>query len=371
MRDNTRFIGLDVSKQTIAVAVAPGAGAPYFLRTIPNLPDAVVALVRELQQDGAELECCYEAGPTGVGLQRQLTSLGVPCLLAAPSLIPKAPGDRVKTDRRDALMLARLLRSGDLHPAYVPTPDDEALRDLTRARESAQSNATRTKNYLTKLLLRWGVVEPPEYKTRWTDQYWRWLRTLRFPNRTQMVVFAEAILAVEQASERVRRLDEELVLAVEVSPHAAVIQALQGLRGFALITAASVAAEIGDFRRFETPRQLMGYTGLGARESSSGSRRRRGSITRTGNTHLRHYLVEGAWHHRHPPRPSKTLANRRALLSPAVRLIVEHAEQRLCRRFQRLSYKKLSPVVAVAVARELAGFVWAVAQATYQEHEAA
>ena len=371
MRDNTRFVGLDVSKKEIAVAVAPGAGAPYFLRTIPNLPDAVTALVRELQQDGAELECCYEAGPTGVGLQRQLTSLGVPCLLVAPSLIPKAPGDRVKTDRRDALMLARLLRSGDLHPAYVPTPDDEALRDLTRARESAQFNATRARNYLTKLLLRWGVAEPAEYKTRWTQQYWQWLRALRFPNRMQMVVLTEAILAVEQANERVRRLDEELVSAAEASPHAPVIQALQGLRGVALVTAVSLVAELGDVRRFVTPRQVMGYSGLGPSESSSGGRQRRGHITRTGNTHLRHFLVEGAWHYRHPARPSKTLARRRAPLSPAIRLIVEHAEQRLCRRFRRLSYKKLSPVVAVAVARELAGFVWAVARASYQEQSLA
>jgi len=371
MRDNTRFVGLDVSRRSIAVAVAPDAGEPYFLRTIPNLPDAVESLITDLRRDSKSVVSCYEAGPTGLGLQRQLTHLGVACLLVAPSLIPHAPADHVKTDRKDALKLARMLRAGDLVAAYVPTPDDEELRDLCRAREAAQFHATRAKNVLAKLLMRWGIEAPADCPNRWTIRYWRWLRSLRLPSQLRMVVLTEAILTLEQAQERVRRLEQELAPAVARSPHAPVIEALQGLHGFGLITAASIIAELGDLRRFHSPRQLMGYTGLGVRESSSGTRRRRGSITRAGNAHLRHYLVEAAWHYRHPARTSPALARRRDHLSPALRLITEHAHLRLSKRFHRLSYKKPTPVVAVAVARELAGFLWAIAHACYDESQSA
>jgi transposase len=338
---------------------------------VPNTPESVATLVRRLRKSGKRLACCYEAGSGGLVLYRQLIKLDVDCLLAAPSCIPTAPGDRVKTDRRDALKLARLLRSGDLEPAYTPSLEDEALRDVTRTREWAVRLASQAKNRLGKLLLRWGVDPPPAYKKRWTKQYWTWLRTLHFEGARQDVFF-EHMLSIIQADQRVVRCDQSLSRAAAASPHAGLSRAFQVFRGVKEVTSASLVAELGDLRRFPTPRPLMGYSGLGPSERSSGTRVRRGHITRVGNAHFRYLLVETAWHYLHPPRPSATLAARRRDLPAEYIRIAEQAEQRLHRRFRRLIHhnQKLKTVAAAAVARELAGFIWALANA-YRTNEAA
>lgn len=366
MQDGTRFVGLDVSRREIVVAVAEGSGGePQSFGKIENTPEAVTRLVRSLRKGGKRLACCYEAGSGGLVLYRQLSKfVDVDCLVAAPSLIPRAPGERVKTDRRDALKLARLLRSGDLEPAYTPSEEDETLRDVTRMREWAVFDASRAKNRLGKLLLRWGIEPPPTFKKRWTRQYWDWLRTLRF-DEIKHPIFTEHVHAIIAADERVRRCEELVKKAAACSQHAGLIRVLQVFRGVGEITATSLVAELGDLGRFPTPRLLMGYSGLTASEHSSGPRIRRGSITRTGNAHVRYFLVETAWHYLHEPRPSKALAARRRHLPAEYVLIAEQAEQRLHRRFRRLVHhnNKLKTVAAAAVARELAGFLWAVAYA--------
>jgi transposase len=373
MQDGTRFVGLDVSRREIAVAVAAGSGGePESFGKIANTPEAITLLVRALRRGGKHLVCCYEAGAGGLVLYRQLTSFAdVECLVAAPSLIPRAPGERVKTDRRDALKLARLLRSGDLVPAYTPCEEEETLRDITRMREWAVFDASRAKNRLGKLLLRWGIEPPPTFKKRWTKQYWNWLRTLRFDDLRQPI-FTEHVYAVVAGDERVRRCEELVKRAAAQSQYADLIKVLQVFRGVAGITATSLVAEMGDFGRFPAARFAMGYSGLTAREHSSGPRVRRGSITRVGNAHLRYLLVETAWHYLHEPRPSKALAARRRHLPGEYVAIAEQAEQRLHRRFRRLVHhnNKLKTVAAVAVGRELIGFIWALAYA-YRTREAA
>ena len=361
MRDDTRFVGLDVSKNTVAVAIAPGVGEPYDWHTIPNTRDAVAKMVETLRMDGSGLAVCYEAGPTGLVLLRQLQGLGVSCLLAAPSLIPVAPGEKVKTDRKDALKLARMLRSDDLVSVYIPSEIDEDLRDLARFRATAQHDATRHKNVITKQLMRWGIVEPSECKTRWTQKYWRWLRTLRLRSPSRMLLLSEAIGTLEGVIERVKRLDQALEQAAESSPHARLVEVLQGFRGIKFLTAVSLVAELGDLGHFPSARSVMGYSGLGSREDSSGKRRRRGAITKSGNAHLRHRLLESSWQYQHTPRVTATLAKRREALLPAELAIVRRADLRLCRRFHRLSYRKPKPVAVTAVAREFIGFIWALA----------
>ena len=344
----SKFVGLDVHKATIAVAVARGDGAAESLGTIPNDPDAVVKLVRRLgAEDGL---WCYEAGPCGYELQRLLSELGVNCIVVAPSLIPTKPGDRVKTDRRDALKLTRLLRSGDLTAVWVP--------------DAAQEDLTRVKHRLTKLLLRLGVRAPA---TAWSKAYRRWLDALTLPQPVQQVVLDETRLAVAQAEQRVERLTAAITESASQVAQAAPIGAWQSLRGIRLTTAAMLAAEIGDVTRFRSPRQLMAYAGIVPSEHSSGGSQRRGRITKTGNAHLRFALVEAAWHYRHGPRLSKALKARQQGQPAEVLAIAERAQRRLNSRYRHLVARKTKQQAVVAVARELLGFIWAIAWAVHPD----
>ena len=357
------FVGLDVHKETIAVAVADGRGGePRARATIPNAPEAVGKLLRALGP-AARLRVCYEAGPCGYGLHRQLTGLGVACAVVAPSLVPTKPGDRVKTDRRDALKLARLHRAGELTAVWVPDEAHEALRDLTRARAAAVAEVHRCRQRLGKFLLRLGL-RPPAGVAPWTVRHRDWLDGLRLPQPAQHLVLTEALHGLDQAAARLDRLEAAVAEAAQAGPHAPLVGALQSLRGVGPVTAATLVAELGDLRRFATARQLMAYAGLVPSEHSSGGRTRRGGITKTGNAHVRRVLVEAAWHYRHPPRIGRDL-RRRQRGQPAAAVEAAWAAQgRLNRRYWRLVGRgKLTQEAAVAVARELVGFVWAVARA--------
>ena len=294
-------------------------------------------------------------------LCRQLRELGARCLVAAPSKIEKAPGERVKTDRRDALKLVRLLRRGDLCEVWVLSPEQEAFRDLTRARTAAKRDQQRTRNRITKLLLRLGVKEPTAIN-RWTIRYRQWLSELCLDQPGQQVVLNELRLTLEEATHRLERLLQHLKAACKTHPQADLIRALQTLRGVALITAATTVAELGDPARFPAARRLMGYVGYSLNEHSSGQRVHRGGLAKTGNAHFRHTLGEAAWHQARPVKVGKTLQQRRLGQPPSVVAIAEKADKRLNARYWRLVHLgKLPQVAAVAVSRELTGFIWAIA----------
>jgi len=366
MKKPTRFLGLDVHADTIAAAVAePGrSGEVRSLGTIPNTFDALAKLVRKLGVEG--LEACYEAGPTGYAVYWQLTKLGVPCMVVAPTLVPVKAGDRVKTDRRDALKLARLLRGGDLTAVWVPDAEHEALRDLVRAREAAKKDQLRARHRLSKFLLRRGVRRDVATRT-WGVLHWTWIKSLHFDNGAQEATFVDYVTEVEHASDRIARLEKAIDIAAADAPPQmrAVIDALQSLRGIAKLTAVSVVAELGELSRFTHPRQLMGYSGLVPSEHSSGQSTRRSGITKTGNAHLRRVLVESAWTYRSRPNIGPRLKARQQNATEDVKAIAWKAQHRLCTRYRRLSARgKPSGQVAVAIARELLGFIWAIGMKT-------
>jgi transposase len=321
----------------------------------------VVQLIRKLTGRYAKLHFCYEAGPTGYGLYRQIRELGHECTVVAPSLIPKKPGERIKTNRRDAVTLARLLRAGELTPVWVPDATHEAVRDLVRAREAAAQDLRRKRQQLLSFLLRHGRIF--EGRKHWTMAHRRWLADQRFDHPAQQIVFQDAIDAIADAVARLQRLEEQLVAIVPSWSMAPVVEAYQAMRGASFLVAVTVAAEIGDLRRFDNPRQLMGFLGLVPRERSTGESVRRAGLTLAGNRRARRVLVEAAWSYRHPARVSQTLRMRLEGLPKPVRDIAWKAQLRLCRRYRRLSAagKKL-PVVIAAVAREIAAFLWAIAR---------
>lgn len=362
MNDTTKFVGLDVSKNTIAVAIADaGRDAPRFWGTIPHTVENVRKLMRKLGPSD-HLRVCYEAGPTGYPLYRLLLSLGISCDIIAPSLIPQRPGERVKTDRRDALRLAQLYRAGELTSIYVPTEADEALRDLVRCREDAKEDELRTRQRLSKFLLR-HELRPPQGVKRQTKKYREWLDTLKFSQDTLRVVFREYYHQLKEMELRVQRLEDEIYTQSIQGVHAPMIQALQCLKGVALITAIGIVAEIGSFHRFRTPGQLMAYAGLVPSEYSSGERRNQGGITKTGNRHIRHLLVEAGWSYRYSPAVKGDLKKRQVGSSPAVQLISWKAQNRLHKKFYRLLARgKESHKAVTAVARELLGFIWAISR---------
>ena len=356
------WVGLDVHKVTIAVAVAKGEEVPHSLGTIPNDPDAIAKLMRKLGPS-ARLRVCYEAGPCGYVLYRQLTAMGIDCAVVAPTLVPVRAGDRVKTDRRDALKLARLLRSGELTAVAVPDEAHEALRDLVRAREAAHKDLRRARHRLQKFLLRQGHRCPLRTKA-WGVRYLAWVSGLRFAHAAQSVVHREYLAEVERLAARRTRLDRELEVALAQAPAAiqTVVRALQVLRGVAFVTAVTAVAEVGQFRRFTRARQLMAYSGLVPRESSSGDTVWRGAITKTGNAHLRRVLIEAAWQYRHQPRAGITIRQRRKGQAAALGAIAEKADHRLHLRYRRLLARgKSKGKVVTAIGRELLGFLWAVA----------
>jgi transposase len=352
-----RFVGLDVHQETISVAVAEeGQAAARFVATIPNEPKAVRQLLRRLGS-AKQLRCGYEAGPCGFAPYRHLTELGISCQVVAPVGLPGKAGDRVKTDRRDALKLALGLRAGALTPIWVPSPDDEALRDLVRAREDAHQDLLRQRHRLSKLLLRQGIRAPMK---AWSHKHRAWLATLAWPHRAQQVTFDDYQLALDQATDRTARLDRQLLEVAGESRFAAIVAALQALYGVGFVTAITVATEVQDFRRFR-PRPLMGYSGVCPSEHSSGGSHRRGPITRAGNAHLRRVLVEAAWHYRFRRKDSPRRRREEAQLPEWLRAIARRAEERLSGRFARLTARELPPQKTVlAVARELLGFLWAI-----------
>lgn len=368
MTDSIKFIGLDVHQETISMAVADLGGDIREFGRIRNQPSDVAKVMRRLGPSD-KLFCCYEAGPCGYVLYRQLQQLHISCVVVAPSLTPIRPGDRVKTDRRDALKLARLLRSGELTPVWVPDEEHEALRDLTRAREAAVTEQTRARHRLSKLLLRLGIGRP-EGMGAWSKRHHQWLATLQLAQPARRIVFEEALLALDQAEQRVLRLSKALEQLATTSTYAAVIGALQALRGVALVTAASLVAELGDLTRFRTARQAMAYVAVTPSESSSGNRQHRGGITKSGNRHARWILVEASWHYRHRPAGGGVLAKRRVGQPPAVVALARKAETRLNRRFTHLLARgKNRQQAVVAVSRELVGFVWAIGQAVPGQHQ--
>ena len=361
MRKNIRFIGLDVHGETIAVGVAEPGGEVRSLGVVPNRPESVRKLVKKLGP-ASSLRACYEAGPCGYVLYWQLTQMGVHCDVVAPTLVPIKSGERVKTDRRDALKLARSYRSGDLTPVWVPDRDHEALRDLVRAREAAKKDQLRARHRLQKLLLRRGL-RPPEKMKSWTMQHLAWIRSLHLQPPALEATLLDYLSEVDHAGERIKRLERALDQAIAAAPPAirAVIDGLQALRGIARISAATIVAEVGMLSRFPRPKQLMGYTGAVSREHSSGDRIRRGAITKTGNAHLRRILVEAAWSYRYRPAVGRQLRARQAKQSAEVKEISWKAQHRLHYRYARLAGRgKPKQQVVTAVARELAGFIWAV-----------
>jgi transposase len=358
------YVALDTSKLHNAVALAEGGrgGEIRYLGEIENTSLATAKLVRKLSRKYGKLTFCYEAGPTGYGLYRQLTSLGHECIVAAPSLIPRKPGDRVKTNRLDALSLARQLRGGDLTAVWVPDGRHEAVRDLTRARQAASEDLRAKRQQVSALLLRLGRVYPG--KTSWGKAHANWLAGQKLEHLEQRIALEELLVAVRQAGERIRRLEQAIAEAVPNWSLAGVVTALMALRGIDFIAATTLLAEIGDVTRFATPRELMGYLGLVPSERSTGERVWRGGITKTGNRRARRILVESAWSYRHPPRVGQAKLAKLEAAPPAVRDIAWKAQSRLSARYRALKRAgKLDVVAITAVARELAAFVWAAARA--------
>lgn len=359
MEKGITYVGLDAHKEAINVAMLlPGESRPVEWQT-SNDAAAVRRLVRKVRRAaGGEVRFCYEAGPCGYALQRWIRAMEVVCVVVAPSLIPRKPGERVKTDRRDARKLAELFRAGLLTEVHPPTEEDEAVRDLCRAREDAHGDLVRSRHRLSKLLLRRGWAWTGG-KKMWGQGHRLWLRSLRFDHKEDQWVLDDYLLAVEHLDERLRALDTQIEQVSQDPRYASVVGALRCFRGIDTLTAMSLVAELHDFMRFETARGLMAYLGLVPSEHSSGGKEHRGAITKTGNRHVRRLLIEAAWHYRH--RPSTLSLTKRRQGQPArIVAIADKAMQRLHRRFNRMLERgKPRPKVAVAIARELTGFVWA------------
>lgn len=362
MKEFSKYVGLDVHKETIAVSVAESNGGEVrYLGEIVNTPEALDKLVRQLRKGEATLSFCYEAGPCGYGMYRQLTDLGWDCQVVAPSLIPKKAGDRVKTDRRDSLMLARLHRAGELTAVWVPDDEQEALRDLTRAREDMKHLQRQAKQRLLAFLLRHG--KRYDGKSRWTQAHYRWLETVKLGQPVQQIVFQEYVDTIKAMDKRVVTFDTQIESAAEKSVFWPVIEGLMALRGVNLLTATTIVAEIGNMKRFASAPQLMAYLGVVPSEHSSGGSKSRGGITKTGNGHVRRVLVEAAWTYRHAARKTATLQRRAEKAPAAVQDIAWRAQKRLCGRYKLLEGRgKLKVQVCTAIARELAGFIWAIGQ---------
>jgi transposase len=362
-KNTTVFVGLDVHKDSISVAHCEEGlrNEPVFVGPIGTRQCDIDKLLRRLHGKAARLVFAYEAGPCGYVLHRYLASKGEECLVVAPSLIPRRPGDRVKTDRRDAIQLARLLRSGDLNPVYVPTVQDEAIRDLCRARQDAVVDVKSAKHRLKSFLLRLGLHYVG--RANWNDAHRRYLSRLVCPTPAQQIVFQEYIRAIDQHAERIGRIEEQLQEFTASWRLRPVVESLQALRGVQELTALTVVAELGDITRFDSPRQLAAFVGVNPSEYSSGDARRQGRITKAGNTHARRALVEGAWAYRFPAKVSPHIRKRLEKLPQPIQDIAWKAQVRLCKRFRCLSSRGKNPnVVVTAIARELAAFMWAIAR---------
>jgi transposase len=358
------FVAFDTSKLRNAVAIAESGrdGEVRSFGDIENSPAATARLVKKLAGKYRRLTFCYEAGPTGYGLYRQIKRLGHDCLVVAPSLIPKKPGERVKTNRRDALSLARLLRAGELTAVWVPDRHHEAMRDLSRARETAMLDLRKKRQQTSAFLLRQGR-HYDETKQTWTKGHLVWLTSQKFEYPEERLVFEEMLLAMRQAQERLERLEQAIRVAVPDWSLAELVTALMAMRGLDLISATTFLAEIGDLSRFQTAGELMSYLGLVPSEDSTGDTVKRGPITKAGNRRARRMLVECSWTYQHPPRVGRAKQQKVDAAPEAVREIAWKAQCRLCGRYRILVRRgKLKTVAVTAVARELAGFIWAIAR---------
>jgi transposase len=357
----TTYVGIDAHKKDLFIAMLMDTQAVPVTWTVPNEPNAVRRLVRKLEREApGPVRACYEAGPCGYALQRQMTTARVSCQVIAPALVPRKPGERVKTNRRDARKLVELLRAGLLTEVRPPTPEEEAVRDLSRARDDAREDLQRCRHRLGKLLLRRGL----HYSGRnWTRAHRRWIDSLEWAQAAERIVVEDYVLAIDYLEARLIELDARLREIAETDPYREPVAWLRCFRGIDTLTAMLILAELHDFRRFQSPRALMAYLGLVPGENSSGEKQRRGRITRTGNTLVRRLLVETAWHYQHRPGVGIALARRRTGQPGRVIAIADKAQQRLCRRFRKLAAEhKPAPKIAVAIARELAGFLWAALQ---------
>lgn len=359
---NQAFVGIDVAKLRNAVAIAdPGRdGEVRYFGEVEASDESMRRLIKRLAEKHERLLFCYEAGPTGYGLHRLITEMGHECMVVAPSLIPKKPSDRVKTNRRDALSLARLLRAGELTAVWVPDTQHEAIRNLVRARTAAVKDVTTKKRQVTSFLLKHHRTYS---RKAWGARYRQWLHNQTFEHPADHIVFHESLDAIRVAENRRDRLDRAIEEFVPTWAYAPTVYALQALRGVDLVTAVNFVVEIGDITRFENPRRLMGYLGLVPGERSTGESVRRGSITKMGNARMRGLLVESAWTYRHPPRISTKKAPLLERTTENVRAMAWKAQIRLSRRYRALAARGMKrTVICTAIARELAGFMWAVAR---------
>ena len=361
MKQVTTYVGIDAHKKDLFIAMLVGTAAVPVSWTVANEPNAVRRLVRKLEREApGAVQVCYEAGPCGYALQRRMTTPRVSCQVIAPALVPRKPGERVKTNRRDARKLVELLRAGLLTEVRPPTPEEEAVRDLCRARDDARTDLQRCRHRLGKLLLRRGL----HYSGRnWTRAHRQWMASLTWTHAAERVVVEDYLLAIDQVAARLSELDVRLTAIAQTDPYREPVAWLRCFRGIDTLTAILILAELHDFRRFQAPRALMAYLGLVPGEDSTGEKHRRGRITRTGNSVVRRLLVETAWHYQHRPAVGVGLARRRKGQPGRVIAIADKAQQRLCRRFRKLATEhKPAPKIVVAIARELAGFLWAALQ---------
>ena len=363
MGKTVKYVGMDVHKKTIDVAIAEdGRGAEVrHYGTINNDTDSINKMIRKLLSTGCELRFVYEAGPCGYHLYRYLTANNLVCIVVAPSLIPRKSGDRIKTDKKDAMSLARLYRSGELTAVYVPSADDEGMRDLTRAREDAKIAERKAKQHVGAFLLRNGITYSG--KSTWSKAHFNWIADIKMAHPAQQIALQEYVRAVTECSEQVARLMAQIHILLGQWRMAPVVKALQALRGVSTVVAVTTIAELGDLGRFDHPAQLMAYLGLVPSEHSTGENKKRGSLTKTGNGHVRRVMIEAAQAYRLPARVSRVLLGRQQELSPEIKKIAWEAQLRLCARYQRLIGRgKAVNVVVAAIAREIAAFMWSIAK---------
>lgn len=359
MGESITYVAIDAHKKLLQVAMLlPRHEKPIEWQVVHE-EGAVRRMAKRIQRETkGKVRICYEAGPCGYALQRTLVGLGLECTVIAPSLIPVKPGDHIKTDRRDARKLVELFRAGLLTEVHPPTAGEESFRDLCRCREDAKEDLLRARHRLGKMLLRRGIVW--HEGKNWTQSHRKWLRGLSFDHPADKLVFEDYLLAIEHVEERINTLESAIAAAAEQEPYREPVGALRCFTGVNTLTAVTLVAELHNFGRFRSPRELMGYLGLVPSEDSSSERRRLGSITKAGNSHARRVLVESAWHYRHPPRVGQALRKRREGQPGAVIAIADKAAQRLHRKFRKLQGKsKAMGKIVVAVARELVGFLWA------------